>query len=58
VPTADEEREDLDRPQPRPADNFVPLLESNDPETHRRTIGVLIFGKNLVGRSGLEPETR
>jgi NtrC-family two-component system response regulator AlgB len=35
VPTVDEEHEDLDRPIPRPADNIVPPLESNDPETQR-----------------------
>ncbi len=29
-PTVDEEHEDLDRPIPRPSDDFVPLLESND----------------------------
>ena len=31
----DEEREALDRPIPRPADDFVPLLESNDPVMQR-----------------------
>ena len=31
----DEEHEDLDRPIPRPAADFVPLLESNDPVTQR-----------------------
>jgi two-component system, NtrC family, response regulator AlgB len=35
VPTVGEEREDLDRPILRPADNFVALLESNDPVTQR-----------------------
>jgi transcriptional regulator with PAS, ATPase and Fis domain len=31
----DEEHEDLNRPLPRPAADFVPLLESNDPVTQR-----------------------
>lgn len=31
----DEERRDLDGPIPRPADDFVPLLESNDPVMQR-----------------------
>ena len=35
MPTVDEEHEDLDRPIPHHADNFVPLLESNDPVTQR-----------------------
>jgi two-component system, NtrC family, response regulator AlgB len=34
-PAVDEEHEALDRPIPRPADDFVPLLESNDPVTQR-----------------------
>jgi len=34
-PTVDKEHEDLDRPIPRPADDFVPLLESNDPVMQR-----------------------
>ena len=31
----DEEREGLDRPIPRPANDFVPLLESNAPVMQR-----------------------